>query len=210
MELEIKDMSLCLSDGCVRKRRSKGACAEHYHVMHPDDTHKLCTFSGCSRLKNVRGLCAGHAGQQRKGEELQPLQSHIRVTVIPHGTSGGYSNHGCRCEDCRRAWNLYSVQYKARRALVTPRLPTNQGKNAASNELSRIKKTLDIPKLKAEQGHKCALCARGDRPLVIDHIHGTLHVRGLLCISCNTGLGKLGDSPEGLRRALRYLVDNTP
>lgn len=26
---------------------------------------------------------------------------------IPHGTSGGYTNHKCRCPKCRRAWREY-------------------------------------------------------------------------------------------------------
>jgi hypothetical protein len=41
--------------------------------------------------------------------------------------------------------------------------------------------------------------------LVVDHDHNTGAVRGLLCHSCNTGLGHLGDSVETLARALDYL-----
>lgn len=29
--------------------------------------------------------------------------AHRPNTPIPHGTLGGYTNHGCRCDDCRRA-----------------------------------------------------------------------------------------------------------
>jgi len=39
----------------------------------------------------------------------------------------------------------------------------------------------------------------------IDHDHTTGVVRGVLCKPCNTGLGLLGDSEEGLSRALDYL-----
>ncbi len=28
-----------------------------------------------------------------------------------HGTTNGYSNHGCRCEDCTVAWATYHRQY---------------------------------------------------------------------------------------------------
>ncbi len=57
------------------------------------------------------------------------------------------------------------------------------------------------------QGRLCAICRKsGDkRGLAVDHCHETGAVRGLLCSECNIGMGKLGDTPEGLMRAVRYL-----
>lgn len=60
---------------------------------------------------------------------------------------------------------------------------------------------------------KCSLCKaevphrqKGKRhSLHIDHDHKTGRVRGFLCNRCNTGLGKLGDTEEGLLRALEYI-----
>jgi hypothetical protein len=49
-----------------------------------------------------------------------------------------------------------------------------------------------------------------DKPLHIDHDHRTGKVRGLLCVSCNTGIGKLGDDVDGLYRALRYVQGFRP
>lgn len=55
-----------------------------------------------------------------------------------------------------------------------------------------------------KQDGKCACC--NERAAVdVDHCHDTGKVRGLLCRSCNVGLGQLGDSVEGLRRAIAYL-----
>jgi hypothetical protein len=64
-----------------------------------------------------------------------------------------------------------------------------------------------------KQGGTCALCpARTGKAsggyLFVDHDHRTGNVRGLLCVSCNTALGLLGDDPEHLTRALRYLQSN--
>ena len=51
----------------------------------------------------------------------------------------------------------------------------------------------------------CHLCKA--RPGVsIDHNHDTGRVRGLLCQGCNSALGVLGDSVEGLQRAIKYLA----
>jgi hypothetical protein len=56
------------------------------------------------------------------------------------------------------------------------------------------------------QGGVCALCGGTElRRLAVDHNHKTGDFRGLLCFSCNTGLGKFGDDPERLRRAARYV-----
>jgi 5-methylcytosine-specific restriction endonuclease McrA len=57
------------------------------------------------------------------------------------------------------------------------------------------------------QGGLCAICRGpgGKRGLVVDHCHETGFVRGLICSNCNSGMGKLGDTPAGLMRAIKYL-----
>lgn len=64
------------------------------------------------------------------------------------------------------------------------------------------------------QAHLCAICgcpetAIGKQGIVaslcVDHCHTTKHVRGLLCRSCNIGLGNLQDSEELLTKAISYL-----
>jgi hypothetical protein len=65
----------------------------------------------------------------------------------------------------------------------------------------------------AEQGGVCAICGsdeiaerKGKKlKLAVDHDHDTDVVRGILCIACNTGIGKLNDSPARLRDAVKYL-----
>lgn len=70
--------------------------------------------------------------------------------------------------------------------------------------------------LERQEG-RCAICGRppgaGAKPgtgkrLCVDHCHETKKVRGLLCDSCNLGLGKFQDSPDLLRKAALYLENS--
>ena len=58
----------------------------------------------------------------------------------------------------------------------------------------------------SNQAGACAIC---QEPFIsiphIDHDHKTGVVRGLLCRSCNLGIGSLKDDPERCRRASVYL-----
>lgn len=58
--------------------------------------------------------------------------------------------------------------------------------------------------LVAEQGGICAIC-REAAPTHLDHDHETGRVRGVLCVSCNNGLGLFRDDIARLRQALNYL-----
>lgn len=58
------------------------------------------------------------------------------------------------------------------------------------------------------QGGTCAICERPERTgrnMPVDHCHETGQVRGLLCTSCNLGLGRFADDPTRLRAAADYL-----
>nr|WP_243879052.1 endonuclease VII domain-containing protein [Streptomyces sp. KS 21] len=59
----------------------------------------------------------------------------------------------------------------------------------------------------AAQGGLCCICLKA--PAVhVDHCHETGRVRGVLCFNCNSAIGKLGDDPDILRRAISYLEGN--
>lgn len=59
------------------------------------------------------------------------------------------------------------------------------------------------------QGNRCAICGVHEddlnHRLVFDHNHTTLKLRGLLCRSCNAGIGNLRDNPDLCLRAGAYL-----
>jgi hypothetical protein len=64
-------------------------------------------------------------------------------------------------------------------------------------------------RLLESQNNSCAICASSetgwDRPFHVDHHHGTGVIRGLLCNTCNLGLGSLRDDSALLRIAISYL-----
>lgn len=56
----------------------------------------------------------------------------------------------------------------------------------------------------------CAICKipkelGTKKGLFIDHNHITLKIRGLLCSTCNSGLGKFKDDVNLLKKAIEYL-----
>lgn len=63
----------------------------------------------------------------------------------------------------------------------------------------------------AAQDGRCAICGR-DNPTGrfsqwhIDHCHRTGQIRGILCDSCNRGLGMFKDNVEFLQTAIAYLL----
>ena len=65
-------------------------------------------------------------------------------------------------------------------------------------------------KMYAEQCGKCRVCGDerpdfGKQGLVIDHCHTEGHIRGLLCVHCNMGLGQFKDDVQRMVKAIEYL-----
>ena len=69
-----------------------------------------------------------------------------------------------------------------------------------------------------QQKNKCAICGKQitsklniPKSLVgyVDHNHQTNKIRGILCASCNLGLGAFRDNPKYLKLAIKYLKANS-
>ncbi len=66
----------------------------------------------------------------------------------------------------------------------------------------------EVAAMIAEQGGMCAICE--ERPAEhVDHDHETGEVRGVLCFTCNVGLGNFRDRPDLLTKAERYLREES-
>lgn len=115
-----------------------------------------------------------------------------------------YSRDGYKseCKLCRKAYNH-------RKYHAVKHTPKQKRINLRVHLKARYGLTIEqFEGLAAAQGGRCAICRKlppkGKR-LHIDHCHETNRIRGLLCIHCNRALGSLGDNPEGVMRAVRYL-----
>jgi hypothetical protein len=74
----------------------------------------------------------------------------------------------------------------------------------------------DYYQMLQEQNHTCAICgvhqsdlkstATGRDVFRIDHCHNTGKVRGLLCDSCNVGLGHMKENVDFLNNMIDYII----
>jgi len=63
-------------------------------------------------------------------------------------------------------------------------------------------------KMLIDQNSVCAICGlppKYGHRLHLDHCHSTNNIRGLLCDSCNNGLGRFADNIKFLENAIKYL-----
>lgn len=82
-------------------------------------------------------------------------------------------------------------------------------KNHRKRQLSQYGLTPeDYSTILESQGGGCAICGcppPADRCLAVDHCHKTGKVRGILCGSCNRGLGLFKDDVVKMKKAVEYL-----
>lgn len=136
--------------------------------------------------------------------------------------------HRSECRDCFRV--IARERYQRDLAKAIARVKRWQQANAerlnayrrTRRELPEVKRQLrdgyyrrtyglsagEVEVMLDEQHGGCAICR--DRPerlasMHLDHDHETGQLRGLLCLSCNQGLGKFRDDPALLLRAIVYL-----
>jgi hypothetical protein len=124
-----------------------------------------------------------------------------------------------RCKLCKRethkAWRDRPGNYEKTKEYQERYYAKNPDKPLQYDRQTKLRRKYGIDikeyeRLEAEQGGRCAICKelpsdpRGYR-LHVDHCHATGKVRGLLCTSCNSGLGRFKDSVERLESAVKYL-----
>lgn len=64
----------------------------------------------------------------------------------------------------------------------------------------------ELQELERQANGTCEICGRSGRRMAVDHNHSTGAVRGLICGSCNSGLGLFSANAEFLLGAIEYLA----
>ncbi|RAO48232.1 hypothetical protein ONO86_02824 [Micromonospora noduli] len=176
-----------------------------------------CAFAGCEEPGRWNSLCNGHAQQERKragtGRPLEPLRPRRRTTKV---VAVRDEHDRKRCSMCER-WKP-EAEFAPQRLVsdgLDPRCRTCV--NRRNTELKYNIERGEYERLLALQDGRCAICHRRaeDRPLFVDHDHSCCPhkpkgacgrcVRGLLCSTCNSGLGMLREDPHIIDRAIAYL-----
>lgn len=198
---------ICEFPGCGRKHAVAGLCAPHDKQRRRGDA-----------LYPVGDRAVGNQKKRERWAKLSPEEKAAALKPMHDAVPRERSEEWIR---------RMSAQLRAKWASDDPPLPgsakvcpycgdsfrPNSGRQVFCKE--QCKKDhraatvykisiADLRALREKQDGVCGVC-RSDKPLHVDHDHASGRVRGLLCTTCNTGLGKLGDSVETLRRAIAYL-----
>ena len=139
---------------------------------------------------------------QRQEENLTTLvcrlcdtEKTIENFYLHAGSKTGYREE---CKTCRTEYERKRYK-KDSRAVISRRMKYLYGITLAEYDLL----------LEQQNGH-CMICETtepggGKGRFAIDHNHSTGEIRGLLCCTCNRGLGFFRDDPHYLRQAAKYL-----
>lgn len=121
-----------------------------------------------------------------------------------------------RCHACTKVYQAawYQKNKAKQAALAKAWRLRNPGRKRDADRVGFLKTKYGITpaeydRMLAGQGGVCASCFRPPSPhrmLAVDHCHETGRNRGLLCGSCNSAIGMLGDNLEGVQRAVDYLM----
>lgn len=136
---------------------------------------KLC--SDCRQLKSIVGFAKDRSA--RDG-----LQARCRICSTIRWKKY-YEKHRDHLIHARQEYRRTSGELRKKRYGVGPEAFQN---------------------LLLQQNNCCASCGDklGSHPH-LDHCHSTSIVRGILCSSCNQGLGYFKDSIQRLQKAIEYL-----
>lgn len=129
------------------------------------------------------------------------------MTACRRGHVSNRDAHG-HCRDCKSInMKTYYAGHKAKLQAKCLLWRTNYPDKKRASDMKVCSRRYKYPEPTRPEASLCECCGKPDsnRRLSLDHCHSTGTFRGWLCKECNMGMGKLGDTVEGLRQAIAYL-----
>lgn len=145
--------------------------------------NELPTMKMCTVCKSIR--------------PFEDFYTNGTTALIRYNKKKKYINS--LCKDCA---NIKNKKYHTEnRAMVTARqVAAHRARRYGVSEK-------DYEQMLLSHNNLCAICNKpSPRTLHIDHDHKTGQVRGLLCSTCNTGIGLFKDDISVLNSAIAYLT----
>ena len=106
---------------------------------------------------------------------------------------------------------IYRKKYREINGNVNAKKWRDNNQNKAKNSYYRYQYGITLEQYNqmfVDQNGVCAICGnmqKDGRSLCVDHSHMDNHVRGLLCLDCNSGIGHLKDDINLLLKGIEYL-----
>ena len=193
--------------------------------------HDRCTVENCSFEHHARGLCATHYAQLKRGvTQFGAIRTRVAVKpdeCIEDGCCEPVKAKGlCKMHYQRLLRHGHTKRKDRSKPFdncsvdgCTHVLYSN-GMCSNHYQKSRVLKKLGISfddylTMLKEQNGVCKICKQPEttsnghsgkiKDLAVDHCHTSGKVRGLLCSSCNSGLGLFKDDVSVLKSAIEYL-----
>jgi hypothetical protein len=222
-QLTVTECRQCGETDTNRVRQgSRGMCRPCYERSRKD--HRKCEALQCE-APSVGRLCHRHQRFMRLYGLLEPIRfARLRYCSVehcyePHKAAGLCSLHYQRsrknyvdrpevfaCRLCGSQWGGKG------------RGPRPEFCKACNEYLGHIQRRYGLDRdtyfrIGEQQSWCCAICGAPDGGpssskkfrLVVDHCHDSSEVRGLLCMTCNSGLGMFADNAEWLYVAADYV-----
>jgi len=125
----------------------------------------------------------------------KPLDKYVNVL--------GKSTDTIKCIDCEKIKNQKFFHLCMKDNFDNYRIRTTCSE--CYNKDRKLRRSMNFI---YEKTLHCEICEE-EKDLFPDHCHETKQHRGWLCRGCNTAIGQLGDTIEGVKKAIKYLIERS-
>lgn len=177
-------------------------------MLLPDYVLSRCQRSGACLLWTGEVTNRGYPRMSLQGERVL-VRRHL-VEIWFNNSDSKRLRPSCGQDKCLQPTHALVRDIRRTQPHQRTKLKRKSQEWARHNNLLRLY-SISLDEWEAlfdKQGRVCAICGSSDKRGLnwhTDHCHETNKVRGILCGWCNTGIGKLQESPEIFKKALEYL-----